>query len=212
MVLYQAKQIMNVEEQEYWADMCKGDADAFEKLYSHFARDLFRYGYRISTDHALVQDSVQDLFLHIWNKRHALEQVISPRFYLYRSLRNKLIRSSETNRFVLSKDGDLSDHWFPSEEDIETNWISRETSGIQLALLHEVLQKLPARQQEVIQLRYYHDFSAEEIGQIMNINQQSVRNLQNRAMQQLRSKLPFFPISLLLAAYHLLAPFCIKYS
>jgi RNA polymerase sigma factor (sigma-70 family) len=190
---------MRLEEQEHWNEMRKGNADAFEKLYSYFARDLFRYGYRISTDHELVQDSVQDLFLHLWNKRHDLEQVTSPRFYLYRSLRNKLIRSSETNRFVFSEDGDLSDQWFPSEKDIETSWISDESNRIQLAMLHEALQKLPVRQQEAIQLRYYHDFSAEEIGRIMNINQQSVRNLQNRAMQQLRAELPFFPVSLLSA-------------
>jgi len=36
---------------------------------------------------------------------------------------------------------------------------------------------------------------------MMNINQQSVRNLQNRAMQQLRSELPFFPVSLLAIAF-----------
>jgi RNA polymerase sigma-70 factor (ECF subfamily) len=193
---------MRLEEQEHWNEMCKGNAHAFEKLYSYFARDLFRYGYRISTDHELVQDSVQDLFLHLWNKRHDLEQVTSPRFYLYRSLRNKLIRSSETNRFVFSDDGDLSDQWFPSEKDIETSWISDESNRIQLSMLHEALQKLPVRQQEAIQLRYYHDFSAEEIGRIMNINQQSVRNLQNRAMQQLRSELPYFPVSLLSAIFY----------
>lgn len=146
--------------------MCQGNPDAFEKVYSHFALDLFRYGYRITSDSELVQDTIQDIFLHIWKKRHDLKEVASPRFYLYRSLRNKLIRFSETNRFVFSRDGDLADHWFPSEEDIETTWISRETSSIQLAMLQEALLKLPLRQQEVIQLRYYHDFSAEEIGRI----------------------------------------------
>jgi RNA polymerase sigma factor (sigma-70 family) len=170
---------------------------AFERLYSYFARDLFRYGYRVCTNTELVQDSIQDLFLHLWNKRSDLKEVASPRFYLYRSLRNKLIRSSESDRFVFSTDGDLEDNWFPSEKDIESNWIIDESNRIQLAQLHEALQKLPVRQQEAIQLRYYHDFSAEEIGRIMNINQQSVRNLQNRAMQQLRAELPFFPVSLL---------------
>lgn len=196
---------MKEQEQHYWNEMCKGNAGAFDKLYSYFARDLFRYGYRISTNHELVQDSVQDLFLHLWNKRHDLAQVTSPRFYLYRSFRNKLIRSSETNRLVLSDDGDLPDHWFPSEDDIESSWISQESSLIQLAKLHDALQKLPIRQQEAIQLRYYHDFSYEEIGRIMNINQQSVRNLQNRAMQQLRSSLPCFPVTLLTAVFYLSA-------
>jgi len=188
---------MRLEEQEYWNEMCKGNAAGFEKLYSYFSHDLFRYGYRITSDNDLVQDSIQDLFLHLWNKRYSLKEVNSPRFYLYRSLRNKLIRTSESNRFVFSEDGEVSDHWLPNEIDIESSWIIDESNRIQLKQLHEALQKLPVRQQEAIQLRYYHDFSAEEIGRIMNINQQSVRNLQNRAMQQLRSELPFFSVSFL---------------
>ncbi|WP_138475772.1 RNA polymerase sigma factor [Dyadobacter bucti] len=186
-----------LEEQEYWNEMCQGNSSAFEKLYSYFAQDLFRYGYRISSNHELVQDTIQDLFLHLWNKRTDLGTVHSPRFYLYRSLRNKLVRSFESDRFVFSTDGDLSEQLFPAEKDIESSWISDEHNHIQLTLLHEALLKLPVRQQEVIQLRYYHDFSTEEIGRMMNINQQSVRNLQNRAMQQLRSELPFFTASLL---------------
>ncbi len=194
---------MRLDEQEQWNEMCGGNAMAFERLYSYFVRDLFRYGYRVCTNYELVQDSIQDLFLHLWNKRSNLKEVASPRFYLYRSLRNKLIRSSESDRFVFSADGDMEDNWFPSEKDIESSWIIDESNRIQLEQLHEALQKLPVRQQEAIQLRYYHDFSAEEIGKTMNINQQSVRNLQNRAMQQLRAELPFFPVSLLSIVFSL---------
>ena len=190
---------MHAEELEYWGDMCNGNETAFGKIYNYFARDLFRYGYRISEDTALVQDSIQDLFLNIWNKRRDLTDVHSPRFYLYRSLRNKLIRSSESNRLLFSEDGEMVEQWFPSENDLESNWIIDETSRIQTEKLHNALQKLPVRQQEVIQLRYYHDFSAEEIGRIMNINQQSVRNLQNRAIQHLRSELPFLSLAMLTA-------------
>jgi RNA polymerase sigma factor (sigma-70 family) len=189
--------IMQSEEKEYWDDMCEGKASAFEKLYSFFGPDLFRYGYRISENHDLVQDSIQDLFLNIWNKRKDLGQVTSPRFYLYRSLRNKLIRYSESNRFVFSDDGQLSDQWFPCETDFESSWINDESNKAQLDKLNIALKKLPVRQQEAIQLRYYHDFSTEEIGRLMNINQQSVKNLQNRAIQHLRTELPFLSVQIL---------------
>ncbi|WP_025762970.1 RNA polymerase sigma factor [Dyadobacter tibetensis] len=192
---------MQEAELEYWRETCKGNSLAFEKLYNFYAADLFRFGYRISSDYDLVQDSVQDLFLHLWSKRHRLKEVQSPRFYLYRSLRNKLIRASESDRFLFSKDGELSEKWFPNEMDLLSSWISDETSQFNIQRLQEALLRLPIRQQEAIQLRYYHDFSAEEIGKIMDINVQSVRNLLNRAMQQLRADLPFFPISLLTLAF-----------
>lgn len=193
---------MQLEELEYWRETCEGNVLGFEKLYNCFANDLFRFGYRISSDYDLVQDSIQDLFLHIWNKRFDLKEVHSPRFYLYRSLRNKLIRASESDRFVFSNDGELSEKWFPSEMDIESNLISNETSQFNIQRLKKALLRLPVRQQEAIQLRYYHDFSAEEIGELMNINTQSVRNLQNRAMQQLRAELPFFSASLLMLVFY----------
>jgi len=181
----------------YWNGMCNDDELAFGKLYNCLAHDLFRYGYRVCANHEMVQDGIQDIFLKIWNKRSELSEVTSPRFYLYKCLRNKLLRAIDSERLVFNMEDFSDDELFADDTHAERNWILEEDSYIQTKKLKEALGKLSARQQEVIQLRYYHDFSAEEIGKIMDINPQSVRNLQNRAIQQLRTELPYFAVTLL---------------
>lgn len=183
-------------ELELWDGVRQGNTASFSGLYEHFSLDLFRYGYRISSDRASVQDAVQELFLELWNKRGQLTQAHSPRFYLYRSLRNRLIRYSESNRFVLTADGFLMDEWFAEEPDTEADWIEKEETLARLGQLHAALNRLSARQQEAIQLRYYHDFSSQEIARIMDMNEQSVRNLLYRALRQLRSEFPLLSVFL----------------
>ena len=51
--------------------------------------------------------------------------------------------------------------------------IDEEVYQLQISQLQTSLQKLPKRQQEAINLRYYHDFSNEEVAQIMGVNYQS---------------------------------------
>jgi RNA polymerase sigma factor (sigma-70 family) len=52
--------------------------------------------------------------------------------------------------------------------------------------LKQALQSLPARQKEVLFLRYYNGMSYDEIEQILSINYQSIRNHIYRATQRLR--------------------------
>jgi RNA polymerase sigma factor (sigma-70 family) len=54
--------------------------------------------------------------------------------------------------------------------------------------LQQLLQKLSHRQQEVINLRFYHNFPYDTIASIMDMNYQSVLNLLQRALKTLRTK------------------------
>ncbi len=78
-----------------WKAFKSGDKSAFEKLYELYIDDLLSYGYRVTSDRQLIRDSIQDLFLHLWQTRSNLSDTDSIRFYLYRSLRNRIIRNME---------------------------------------------------------------------------------------------------------------------
>jgi RNA polymerase sigma factor (sigma-70 family) len=170
-----------------WKACQKGDAKAFSELYELLIQDLLRYGHRVTSDHQLIRDSIQDLFLHLWRRRETLTDTDSVKFYLYRSLRNRIVRNLPR---TISPPADMTTAEFP----IETLWIEHESAEIQIERLRKALTSLPRRQQEAIQLRYYHDFTPEEIGAIMEINTQSVRNLLHRAILHLREALVFFLI------------------
>lgn len=182
------------DEQRIWDDyLNKG---AFAELYRFYAHDLLQYGYRILPDRQQVQDHLQDLFFYLWKNREGLTHVREPRFYLYKSLRNRILRSIESNKNLQSLD------FQPTEDSASPwdnpAWMESEHQSALTGKLHAALSRLPARQQEAIQLRYYHGFSTEEIAQIMKINEQSIRNLLFRAILHLRAQMPAVSVTLLL--------------
>lgn len=191
---------MHLLEKKYWENLCEGQEEAFAKLYDCMAKDLFKYGYRICDDAETVQDSIQDLFFSLWKNRYSLTKVNSPRFYLFKSLRNRLIRQADFDKHFSPVEELLESAEFESQDSIEEQWISEEEKTKQMRHLTDALSKLTPRQQEFIQLRYYHDFTSDEIAKIMNINPQSIRNLHFRTLQQLRTELPTFSMYCLLIA------------
>ncbi len=181
-----------------WQAFKGGDRDAFAKIYNLFIEDLLSYGYRVTNDRQLIRDSIQDLFLHLWHTRENLTDTDSIRFYLYVSLRNRILRNIEKHNHTSIDTQDLFEN-IMGVLSVEDELITTEQYSEQMIQLKRAIQQLPKRQQEIIQLRYYHDFSFEEISGMMQINNQSVRNLLHRAITELRQH--FTPFLLLLIAF-----------
>ncbi|MEM8901964.1 MAG: sigma-70 family RNA polymerase sigma factor, partial [Bacteroidota bacterium] len=78
---------------------------------------------------------------------------------------------------------------FQVDLDIEQLMIQDEHSAEQLNRIKSAFEALSDRQKEAIFLKYYQDMDYEEIGEAMNINYQSVRNLVFRAVKSLRELL-----------------------
>lgn len=168
-----------------WNTFREGNRDAFARIYDLYINDLLSYGYRITSNRQLIKDSIQDLFLHLWLHRENLSATDSIKYYLFRSLRNRIFKNIEkqdiqpqTAECILENIiGDFS---------VEQVLMAEETQSEQISRLRKAIGKLSKRQQEVIQLRYHDDFSLEEIENLMKMNNQSVRNLLHRAISQLR--------------------------
>lgn len=170
---------------ELWHAFKEGDRAAFAQLYNLHIEDLLSYGYRVTSDRQLIKDSIQDLFLHLWRSRQNLAETDNIRFYLYRSLRNRIIRNSEKTSHSPIDSAGLFENII-GELSFEDDLIANEQLTEQHLRLKRAIHLLPRRQQEIIQLRYYHDFGLDEIADMMHINPQSVRNLLHRAITELR--------------------------
>ena len=186
-----------------WQAFKSGDKEAFSKIYQENIDDLLSYGYRITGDRQLIRDSIQDLFLNLWQTRLKISDTDSIRFYLYRSLRNKILEGIKKNKYTEIDSTNLFEDIIGALS-IEEDLIETEQMSEQLLKLKRAIQQLPKRQQEIIQLRYYHDFSFDKIAEMMQINNQSVRNLLHRAIAELRQ---FFYIF-----WWLVIPFLVWYK
>ncbi|SEI78636.1 RNA polymerase sigma-70 factor, ECF subfamily [Dyadobacter koreensis] len=176
----------HTEDKVLWKAFKHGDENAFTLLYQKYVRILYGYGKKLLNDEEAVEDMIQDLFIDLWQSRTKLADVESPKFYLFRSLRRR-IHKSQTGNYPINQRWDFDDDrihpvTFPKEYEI----IEAESSKRQKDELDAWLKNLPVRQYEVLMLKFYQDFSYEEIAQILTINEQSVRNLIQRAVLKLR--------------------------
>lgn len=171
---------------ELWAAFRKGDRVAFAWIYNRNISELLVYGYRITNNRQLIKDSVHDLFLHLWLHRENLSETDSIKFYLFRSLRNRINQNINVCQEISDPDIENMLDKVLSELPLEHTIIEQENREDQIRILKTAIDKLPQRQQEVIQLRYFHNFDLEEIASMMHISNQSVRNLLHRSIAQLR--------------------------
>jgi RNA polymerase sigma factor (sigma-70 family) len=178
-----------IEDKVLWSAFLKGDKAAFEMIYRQHFESLVKYGQRISSDKQLIKDCIQDVFLNLWSKRENLSETDAIKLYLFKSLKNKIIRNLPEKEQSLDANVMLENilHEISSEED----YIKKESGNGLLIKLRAAIQNLPKRQQEALQLRYYHEFSYEEVASIMQVNYQSVRNFIHKAVVELRQNVSY---------------------
>ena len=179
------KNLTKDQEQTLWKDMISGNKKSFEDLYNQYFQALINYGFRITKNENLIEDAVQELFISIWNNRTNLSEVNEVKFYLFRSLKNRILRQLEKDIFDKSEDVDVYLDLLISISE-EQKKINSEQLNTNLDTLQRAIAHLPIRQQEVINLKYYHDFTLDEIAKLMNVNKQSVSNLLFRSYAILR--------------------------
>src|SRR5215831_20099737 len=75
-----------------WLRFKNGDKQAFAELYQKHILSLLAYGSKLCSDQEILKDSIQELFVELWNSRQNLSATDSVKFYLFKALRYKLLR------------------------------------------------------------------------------------------------------------------------
>jgi RNA polymerase sigma factor (sigma-70 family) len=176
------------DESSLWPRFLAGDSEAFNQLMSLHVRALFLYGSKFSKDREFVKDSVQDLFLTLWEKRENLSREVQVRPYLMASLRRLIYRSISSKAIVVGEEfPEDSDGLFEIEFSVEHNYIENETSLVRAEQLKQLLDELPKRQKEVVYLKYFQEMDRNNISKVMDITPQTVSNLLQIALKQLKT-------------------------
>ncbi len=162
--------------------------ELFTKLVEEYYHILFNFGCTFCENEALLKDTIQDLFLSIWENRDRFE-IKHPRSYLLKSLRNNLYRNLKGQKTISPDDADLHD-LLEHESSIEDTIITDEALFQSTCELEAAIAKLSSKQKEVVFLKYYQGLSNDEIAQILSINKQSVANSIHRIITTLRKNLP----------------------
>ncbi|CAG5068212.1 hypothetical protein DYBT9623_00941 [Dyadobacter sp. CECT 9623] len=181
-----------------WQQSQAGDSLAFCQLADKQYRTLFNYATNFTSDKEFIKDSIQDLLIHIWEKRNNI-QIQFVTIYFLRALRNQLMQEFRRNNNALpqldiEEAGELSDY-----QTIETEIEQHEVFTENQVKVRTALDDLPRRQKEAIFLKYYEGMDNEQIADLMQVNRQSVANLLFKAINSLKVQMQLISQALVLA-------------
>lgn len=174
---------------ELWHAFKQGDVEAYRDLYQIHAGYLLNYGLRLHNVLNVVEDCVQEVFIDLWQYRKNLADPNDVRFYLMRSLRNRIGKHFRKNQPYISGFDDAIELPFLIEPSSEQRMIELTIDEELRQRIQFAIKALTPRQKEIIYLRYFNDLSYEQICELMNINYQSARTQHYNALKVLRNEL-----------------------
>lgn len=179
-----------------WKELKDGNKSALERIYSTYISSLLKYGRKFSRNDSVIEDCIQDLFIELWKNREGLGMTDSIQRYLLVALRRKVIRQLDKSKKWVS-DTEPTELDFEVEIAVDQKLIALELSAERAAQVKAAMENLSKRQKEVIYLKYVSGLDYEDIGEIMGLNYQSVRNLVSNALKKLKGTLLPFVLALI---------------
>lgn len=183
---------LEVSEAEMWLKFKKGDEEAFVWIYRNYFAVLYNFARQFNLDPDFVKDQIQDLFIYIRNNRERLTNVNSIKFYLFKSLKRRLLSNKNRKFSFLSLFNSDCKKVFEIEitETPEVKLINQSLDKEIKERLSKSMSKLTARQKEAIIYFYYEGMSYPEIADLLGFkNVKSARKLIYRAIEALRKDL-----------------------
>jgi RNA polymerase sigma factor (sigma-70 family) len=175
-------------DQELWKEFKGGCEQAFSYIFHKHYSFLYNYGAKLTSDKDLIKDSIQELFIILWESRSRLGDTMSIKFYLLKSFRRHVIRTLTASNKYVDKSHLLENYRFEMVSSYERELIESQSCLEQQEHLQEALSRLSPRQKEVVYLKFYENMSYHEITELTSLNYQSVRNYIHQAIQALRRK------------------------
>lgn len=172
-----------------WKGLMNGDKEMFLALYRKYYHSLLFIGLKEIKDASLVKDAIQQQFLYLWEKRETIQEARCVKSYLVTSFLRKLTadwkKQEKTSNLQVAWNNYIEEPLLTPEESLIVK-----DGQLQLCkLLMNHINALPARQKELIMLKFYEGFTYEEIVQKTGLTHRSVYNKIHEALKKLKLEL-----------------------
>lgn len=151
----------------------EGELSWCERLYDARAAGLLLYGRALGLSHGEAEDVLHETFAALMRRP---EPPLKPEHYCVRSFRNRALNHRRNLWRRLARELE-SRRWFERAED-ET---PRERAAMRC------LAGLPVEQREVIVLKIWHEYTFEEIGELLNLSPNTAAGRYRYGLQKMRA-------------------------
>ncbi|QEC44217.1 RNA polymerase sigma-70 factor [Pseudobacter ginsenosidimutans] len=155
----------------------------FQQEFSHHYEPLCQYAFSFVKEIHAAEDIVQDIFVHVWEKKQSLVGNEGMRYYLFTAVRNNCLTWLQRNKrsVVTTLTGQEGLQTAPEEyrkEKTETDFHT---------LMQSALDKLPPKCREVFVLSRMSKLTYQEIADTQGISVKTVENQMGKALRILRN-------------------------
>lgn len=177
---------MNLEKEKDLVERAKNSSEAFGELYNVYYDQIFGYALRRSADIDIAKDITSGVFFKaLKNIKKFQWRGVPFSHWLYRIANREIInhynkRKHETSYEVAAD----TDNTTLQDELIKAN--NEINKHDEYLVLQSYISKLSSKYQEVITLRYFEDMSMDEIAQVLQKPEGTVKSLLHRGVEQLR--------------------------
>ncbi|MGP1909806.1 RNA polymerase sigma factor [Metabacillus sp. JX24] len=162
------------------------DKDALEAMYDRYEKLLYSFAFRITHDHTLAEEVLQDVFMKLWHGNRVYDSS-KGKFtsWLLTVTRNQAIdlirKHKKTDTVEILEKDSVSTPEQSVEHEVE--WMEKGE------ILREAVAKLKKDQQQMIELFYFKGFTQQKISDVYQIPLGTVKGRIRLALKHLRSML-----------------------
>ena len=152
-----------------------------ERLIEQYGQEVYKIAYFYMKETQLAEDVFQEVFYKVIKNYHKFNHQSSEKTWLIRITINTckdMLRTSWIKRVTTFGVWQDSENEYEKPYDIEKKETNKE--------LYELIQRLPQKYKEILLLFYYKDLTYEEISEILQIPEGTVRSRLSRAREKLK--------------------------
>ncbi|MFT6055312.1 MAG: RNA polymerase sigma-70 factor (family 1) [Roseivirga sp.] len=146
---------------------------------------LYRFAFNIVKDEELAKDVVQECMIKVWEKRDEVKLIHNLEAWCMQVTRNKALDKLRSKHI---KRTDLFEVELDTRKEKDTPEVLAERNEI-MVRIQDLIDNLPNRQREVMQLRDIEGYSYKEIAEMLVIDINLVKTNLFRARRKLKESL-----------------------
>lgn len=155
----------------------------FVQLIQPFKDKMFRLAKRLLVSSEEAEDATQEVLVKLWNKKEGIQELKSVEAMAMTITKNYCLDQLKSKRasnlkIVHSNYRDTESGVYQKTEDKDTwSWVEK------------LINELPENQRLIIQMRDIEAYEFEEIAEILQINEATIRVTLSRARKTIREKM-----------------------
>lgn len=178
----------------------KGNRGAFTQFYERYNKLVYAVSYKYLMNREQAEDTVQYVFIRIWEYRSDLQYGLSLKNYLYTLAKNYVLNVIRNENTAFEKNCEMAQ----TAPEYEDNLVETIEKKELLDNLYHAINQLPDRYKEICLMKIKENMSNKEIAERMNLSINTIKTHYSEALRLLRlsfSRMLIFIFVLILFSY-----------